>query len=103
MNIGIVDENEMKNAQGKSQWRQFINKFDKIEDYSVGTLLRIDASKEFNEENSIFVIRLQFLAIEIARNREGYNDNIRKKYKPEIINNNNDNVEQNTTVENESS
>lgn len=52
----------------------------------MGTLIRADASKEFSPDNSILVVRVQWMAIEIARNREGFNDNIRslyaKKYAP---------------------
>jgi hypothetical protein len=33
--------------------------------------------KDYSEENSIIVIKVQFLALEIARNREGFNDDIR--------------------------
>lgn len=44
--------------------------------------MRADASKEFSPDNSIFVFRVQFLAIEIARNREGLNDEVHKKYRP---------------------
>jgi hypothetical protein len=70
----------LKSATAKNRWRSFIEKFDKLDDFSFGTLLRTDASKEFGPDNSTFVVRIQFLAIEIARNREGCNDIIRKKY-----------------------
>lgn len=52
-----------------------------MQDYSFGTLLRKDCEGEYTEENSILVPRIQFLAIELARNREGYNNGIRSKYK----------------------
>jgi len=45
----------------------------KIEDYNFGTLLRIDCSKGYDEENTILVTRIQFYAVEIARNRRGLN------------------------------
>jgi len=49
-------------------------KFDGIvEDFNYGTLLRLDCSQGYTEENTIFAPRIQFFAIEIARNREGYN------------------------------
>jgi hypothetical protein len=32
--------------------------------------------KEYTDENTILVTRIQFLAIEIARNRQGLNDSI---------------------------
>lgn len=44
--------------------------------------VRIDSSDEYSESNSILVTRIQFLCIEIARNREGHNDNIRNNFKP---------------------
>lgn len=72
----------MKNEEAKYKWRLFIDKFNKLEDFSYGTLMRSDAKLDFGEENSVLVIRAQFWAIEIARNREGYNDHIRYKYKP---------------------
>lgn len=82
-------------------WRAFCNQFEGVvEDFNYGTLLRLDCEEDYTEENSIFgtyaspracferlkleqltsvtrflfsVTRIQFLAIEIARNREGYN------------------------------
>lgn len=80
-----MTENELKNPSAKHKWRSFIEKFNKLEDYSYGTLMRSDASQDFGPHNSILVVRIQFLAIEIARNREGFNDKIRYKYKPQPI------------------
>lgn len=80
-NIQTVTEEEIKTPQAKAKWRAFINKFDKLEDFSYGTLMRSDASIDFGPHNSVLVVRVQFLAIEIARNREGFNDEIRSKYK----------------------
>lgn len=82
MNVGLLDENELKNPTAKQKWRTFIDKFNKLDDFSYGTLMRGDASDEFGPHNSILVVRAQFWAIEIARNREGYNDKIRYKFKP---------------------
>lgn len=74
----------MKSPEGKMRWRNFCERFKKfIEDYSFGTLLRADAAKDYTEANSILVSRIQFYAIELARNREGVNDNIRKVFKRE--------------------
>ncbi|KAB0337153.1 hypothetical protein FD755_025727, partial [Muntiacus reevesi] len=56
------------------KWRPFCLKFDGIvEDFNYGTLLRLNCSQGYTEENTIFAPRIQFFAIEIARNREGYN------------------------------
>lgn len=82
-NVGKINENELKNPSAKHKWRTFIEKFNKLEDYSYGTLMRADASQDFGEHNSILVLRIQFWAIEIARNREGFNDKIRYTYKPQ--------------------
>lgn len=81
MNIQCIDENEIKSAEGKAKWRSFIEKFNKLDDFSYGSLIRSDASREFGPDNSILVIRIQFWAIEIARNREGLNDCIRELHR----------------------
>jgi hypothetical protein len=77
-----LNEMGMKSDDSKMKWRTFIEKFNKLDDFSYGTLIRVDSDSDFNSDNSMLVIRLQFWAIEIARNREGYNDRIRKVYKP---------------------
>lgn len=81
MNVKCIDENEIKSAEGKVKWRSFIEKFNKLDDFSFGSLIRTDASREFGPDNSILVIRIQFWAIEIARNREGLNDYIREVHR----------------------
>ena len=53
-----------------------------LEDYSLGSLLRLDSSKDYSEENTCISVKIQFLAIEIARNRGGFNDDLRKNFKP---------------------
>ena len=58
------DENELKSSESKLKWRQFIEKFDKLDDFAFGTLIRSKSDEEFSPENSIFVVRVQFLAIE---------------------------------------
>lgn len=80
LKIDVLNENDLKAASQKLKWRAFIERFDKLDDFNCGTLLRSDSSKEFSPENSIFVVRVQFLAIEIARNRENLNNLIRKLY-----------------------
>lgn len=67
-------ENEMKSPTGKERWRNFCEKFNTIEDYNFGTLLRSKSSDEYTQEGTIFAVRIQFYAIEIARNRFGLND-----------------------------
>ncbi|EDW79235.1 uncharacterized protein Dwil_GK13050 [Drosophila willistoni] len=82
LQVAKLDDNQLKSATEKLKWRQFAEKFNKMEDYSYGSLMRADASKEFSADNSIFVFRVQFLAIEIARNREGHNDAVYRQYRP---------------------
>lgn len=80
LKIHVLNEDDLKSESAKIKWRSFIEKFNKLDDFSFGTLLRADSSKEFSPDNSIFVIRVQFLAIECARNREGCNNGIRKLF-----------------------
>ena len=71
----VIDEDIMKSVTGKSRWRSFMNQYEnKVDDFNFGTLLRSDSSKEYSEENTIFVPRMQFYAVEIFRNRRGLND-----------------------------
>uniref|UniRef100_A0A1A9UCY9 Polysaccharide biosynthesis domain-containing protein n=1 Tax=Glossina austeni TaxID=7395 RepID=A0A1A9UCY9_GLOAU len=51
-------------------------------DHSYGTLLQADASKEFSSQNTLLVVRIRFLPVEIARNREGFNDEDYRKFRP---------------------
>ncbi|EDV22970.1 Protein PBDC1 [Trichoplax sp. H2] len=72
--LDILDNEELKSEESKALWRTFCNEFENVvEDFNFGTLIRIDAKKDYSEENTILVTRIQFYAIEIARNREGCN------------------------------
>ncbi|XP_064833754.1 protein PBDC1-like isoform X2 [Oncorhynchus masou masou] len=74
LNIKNLDPDMLKTAEAKEKWRPFCNQFDGVvEDFNYGTLLRLDCVKDYTEENTIFATRIQFFAIEIARNREGFN------------------------------
>ena len=78
LKLDVIYEDELKSTKGKQKWRPFCERFKKcVEDYSFGTLLRADASKDYLEDNTILVTRIQFYAIELARNREGVNDKLR--------------------------
>ncbi|KAH8920157.1 DUF757-domain-containing protein [Atractiella rhizophila] len=73
--LQTVDEEDMKSKEGKEKWRDFMKPFEKkVQDWNFGTLLKKDCKAGFTETNTIFVLRLQFLAFEIARNRTGLND-----------------------------
>jgi hypothetical protein len=75
-----LNEDEMKSKEGKERWRKFIAEYEKkVEDYNFGTMLRASPKMEYSQEGTIFAVRMQFYAIEIARNREGLNDWIYEK------------------------
>ncbi|KJE89437.1 hypothetical protein CAOG_00904 [Capsaspora owczarzaki ATCC 30864] len=77
--VGLVRESLLKTEESKEKWRPFCNAYDKrIDDHNFGTLLRLDATKDYTEDNTIFANRIQFYAIELARNREGHNRNLPK-------------------------
>ncbi|EXV05127.1 polysaccharide biosynthesis protein [Metarhizium robertsii] len=84
-----VDEDEMKSKDGKERWRNFMMAYEKkVDDYNFGTMVRNNAKAEYEENTTIFdkagrwadsavsyiVPRMQFYAIEIARNKNGLND-----------------------------
>ncbi|KAL9602425.1 MAG: hypothetical protein Q9219_001849 [cf. Caloplaca sp. 3 TL-2023] len=70
-----IDENKMKSKEGKERWREFMMAYEKkIDDYNFGTMLRANPKFEYGEKETIFAMRMQFYAIEIARNRQGLND-----------------------------
>ena len=54
-----------------------------MEDFSFATLMRLDSSDEYSQNNTVVVPRVQFYAIELARNREGHNDSLKDKFKPQ--------------------
>nr|XP_020492627.1 protein PBDC1 [Labrus bergylta] len=75
LDIKLLKVDDLKSEQAKETWRPFCNQFEGlIEDFNYGTLLRLDCEKDYTEENTIFATRAQFFAVEIARNREGYNN-----------------------------
>lgn len=73
-----IDEDKMKSKEGKEKWRNFCMAYaegdDKVDDYNFGTMLRKSPKTEYGEKETIFAVRMQFYAIEIARNRAGLND-----------------------------
>ena len=54
-----------------------------MEDFSFATLLRLESGDEYSQSNTVVVPRVQFYAIELARNREGHNDQLKSKFKPQ--------------------
>ncbi|KAF2625904.1 DUF757-domain-containing protein [Macroventuria anomochaeta] len=70
-----INEDEMKSKAGKERWRNFINQYEKtVEDYNFGAMLRASPKTDYTQEGTIFAVRMQFYAVEIARNRQGLND-----------------------------
>ncbi|EGE07906.1 hypothetical protein TEQG_06938 [Trichophyton equinum CBS 127.97] len=70
-----LEDDEMKSKAGKEKWRNWMKQYEeKVADYNFGTLLRANPKFEYGEKETIFVVRMQFYAIEIARNRAGLND-----------------------------
>ncbi|KAJ4384154.1 hypothetical protein N0V86_000999 [Didymella sp. IMI 355093] len=70
-----INEDEMKSKAGKEKWRNFINQYEKkIEDFNFGAMVRASPKTDYTQEGTIFAVRMQFYAIEIARNRQGLND-----------------------------
>ncbi|NXR65589.1 PBDC1 protein, partial [Rhadina sibilatrix] len=66
------------------KWRPFCLRFEGlVEDFNFGTLLRLDSRRDYSEENTILAPRIQFLAIEIARNREGCNQQVHSSAREE--------------------
>ncbi|XP_068190316.1 protein PBDC1 [Antennarius striatus] len=75
LDIRLLREDDLKSDKAKEVWRPFCNQFEGlVEDFNYGTLLRLDCEKDYSEKNTIFATRIQFFAVEIARNREGYNN-----------------------------
>ncbi|XP_053573927.1 protein PBDC1 [Bombina bombina] len=83
LQIDVLDPDDLKSSAAKEKWRPFCMQFEKeVEDFNYGTLLRLDSTKDYTEENTIFSTRIQFFAIEIARNREGFNDAVFRHITP---------------------
>ncbi|XP_077354552.1 protein PBDC1 [Festucalex cinctus] len=75
LDVQVLDPERLKSTQAKERWRPFCNRFEGlVEDFNYGTLLRLDCRQDYSQENTIFATRIQFFAVEIARNREGLND-----------------------------
>ncbi|KAJ9198407.1 hypothetical protein DTO166G4_2193 [Paecilomyces variotii] len=79
-----INEDDMKSKEGKEKWRNFMNQYEKkVADFNFGTILRANPKFEYEQDTTIFVPRMQFYAVEIARNRAGLNDWIYERAHPE--------------------
>ncbi|XP_065213521.1 protein PBDC1 [Planococcus citri] len=83
--LDVISEDFLKSPQQKELWREFCEQYKtRIENYNFATLLRLRCDQDYSPDNTTLAPRIQFYAIEIARNREGLNDEIRKKIKTEL-------------------
>lgn len=57
---------DLKNETKKGEWREFCDSFKHVNDYNFATLIRLDSSKDYEEENSVIVTKVQFYAIELV-------------------------------------
>ena len=72
--IDVLKEHELKSEVAKRRWRNFCYIFQNhLEDFNFGCLLRLNTYKDYSPDNTTLVPRVQFLAIEVARNRQGLN------------------------------
>ncbi|KZT54990.1 DUF757-domain-containing protein [Calocera cornea HHB12733] len=80
-----LDEEELKSAEAKKRWRTWMAKYEKkVKDYNFGTLLRNNVKEEYGENNAMLVLKIQWCAIEIARNRLGLNDYVYEEAQREV-------------------
>ena len=81
LNISVLSDAVLKSAAAKHTWRQFCNAYSDhptIKDFNFGTLLRLDARYDYDDPANVTIApKIMWLAIEIARNREGKNDALR--------------------------
>ncbi|QRV84889.1 Polysaccharide biosynthesis [Ceratobasidium sp. AG-Ba] len=75
--IRVIDEDAMKSKDNKLRWNKFMKSYEKkVQDHNFGSLIRRDANGDYDEQNTMFVPRMQFHVFEISRNRLGMNDHI---------------------------
>ncbi|VDK74009.1 unnamed protein product [Litomosoides sigmodontis] len=83
MNVEKVTELELK-GENKQRWFTFCEYFkEEVEDYNLATIMRIRVDGVYSESNTIIVPKIIFLAVEIARNKEGLNESCKQSFKTE--------------------
>ena len=86
LDITNLTENRLKNEGAKAKWRDFCNEYSKdgskVHDFNFACLLRLSCAGDYEDSDNVTIVpKIQFLAIEIARNREGRNDKVKgQKY-----------------------
>ena len=87
LSVGMLSEWDLKNDMVKQTWRRFLNSHETwaqargvpmVEEWNSITLLRGESSGSYDEQNNVMIVpRLQFRCIELAREDEGLNDDVR--------------------------
>ena len=80
--MAIVVRAIQGDCSGQLSFFTIFEVYGSFQDYNFGTLLRLDPKEGYTSENTCFALRVQFLAIEIARNKEGANNTIYRNSKP---------------------
>ncbi|KAI9310100.1 putative polysaccharide biosynthesis protein [Dichotomocladium elegans] len=82
IDVKHLNDAHFKSSEAKEKWRKWINKYEKrVNEFNFGTLIRIDYRDDYLEQNTMFGVRMQFYAIEIARNKKGLNEEMRQQLK----------------------
>ncbi|KAL0237245.1 hypothetical protein PCE1_000642 [Barthelona sp. PCE] len=84
-----VDKMEVEQwKEPKKKWHDFMMLYHegefKLANFSMGTLFRPDASRRVEVDNCEIMPRVQFYAFEIARNREGINDQYKESWAEQL-------------------
>ncbi|CAG0915568.1 unnamed protein product [Notodromas monacha] len=79
LNVVKLRVQELHDMEEKRKWNRFCEAYKFYADFNFCTLLRVDATQGYTEENTVLVPRIQFYAIEIERNRTGANDVVRHR------------------------
>lgn len=57
---------DLKSEKMKAEWREFCEEFKHVNDFNFATLIRLDSTKDYEEENSVIATKIQFYAIELV-------------------------------------
>ncbi|CAE6510216.1 unnamed protein product [Rhizoctonia solani] len=53
--IEVIDEDALKSKDNKLRWNKFMNAYEKkVQDYTFGSLLRLNAKDDYTEKNTMF-------------------------------------------------
>ena len=87
LDITNLTEHVLKNDNAKFKWRTFCNEYattknNQVQDFNFACLLRLNVQGDYDDSDNVTIVpKIQFLAIEIARNREGRNNKVKgQKY-----------------------